>query len=97
MTRCLACELAEDGIRVNAICPATVRTEMFGGADNYLTEEGVQKIIDKHLLVTDEVRDVVDGRLRLDAVSDVSERVEVGLLLREFRHRVDDEVFKLCC
>ena len=61
MTRCLACELAEDGIRVNAICPATVKTEMFGGADNYLTEEGVQAIIDKHLLGVGEAVDVANA------------------------------------
>lgn len=61
MTRCLACELADDRIRVNAICPATVRTEMFDGADNYLTEEGVQKIIDKHLLGVGEPVDVANA------------------------------------
>lgn len=61
MTRCLACELAEDRIRVNSICPATVRTEMFGGADDYLTEEGVQKIIDRHLLGVGEAVDVANA------------------------------------
>ncbi len=39
LTKCLAVELAADGVRVNAVCPAAVETPMTDGIVEAMTEE----------------------------------------------------------
>lgn len=61
MTRCVALELAPEKIRANSICPATVWTEMFEGAEDYLTDDAVQRIVDEHPLGVGEPVDVANA------------------------------------
>lgn len=60
-TRCLACELAADGIRVNCICPGHVRTEMAEQTEGFLTDDKLQSIADKHPLGIGEPIDVANA------------------------------------
>jgi NAD(P)-dependent dehydrogenase (short-subunit alcohol dehydrogenase family) len=58
MTRSLAVEMARDGIRVNCVAPAFVRTEMLDSIKGRLTPEQYREIEAMHLLGTGEPEDV---------------------------------------
>ena len=46
MTRVFAAELQDRGIRVNALCPGWVRTELGGEGAPVTPQEGAQKVIE---------------------------------------------------
>lgn len=50
MAKCLALEMARDGIRVNCVAPGSVRTEMYERMMSLLSEEQRQKVAAMHPL-----------------------------------------------
>ena len=61
ITKALAAELARDGIRVNCVVPAIVKTEMVNQAISKMTQEQFKQIEDKHLLGIGEPIDVANS------------------------------------
>jgi len=57
----LAAELADDGIRVNCVCPGHVATEMAKEAESRLTEEQARALLAGHLLGVGEPLDVANS------------------------------------
>lgn len=79
LTKALALELSNKGIRVNNICPAMVKSEMLGRMFHNLPEESVRYIEDKHLLGIPESEDIANAAAYL--ISDLS-RYITGTTLR---------------
>jgi len=73
LTKALALELSNKGIRVNNICPAMVRSEMLERMFLNLPEESVQNIKARHLLGIPGPDDVANAAAYL--VSDLSRHI----------------------
>jgi NAD(P)-dependent dehydrogenase (short-subunit alcohol dehydrogenase family) len=57
-SRCAAAELAAEGLRVNCVAPASVKTEMLDQLARNLGAEQFDKLLERHLLGFGEPRDV---------------------------------------